>query len=605
MALGEAFVNVRADLKPFARDLEKGIKAILRNAERQIKEANLGRELGADIKKAVGDGVEGGLADGSKRGRRKAEREALSLGQKIFATIGDFVDDGLSALPPQVKAALVGAIVAASPIAAAALTGALAAAVGAVGVALVAVVAAQSPRIQRVFADLGQTLLSDLLADAEPAFAPLEKAASRLLSIFHDLEPEVRKIFAEAARDVEPFVDAIESLAKVLVPAFNKALQNSRPIIDDLDTSLGILGDGAGDALKILTDDSEHTAQSLRDVAVAINTSVVASAFFIRALTELAYVMRILNPLWAIYSDKVAETSTKNAEATKTTIDLAAKQVDLEAAIHGVNSAAIAEKLAISAVISAMLGGLDASIRYEEAIDNLAESFKKGNTSLDVTKEKGRENLRLVEQAIAAAAKQRDDAVANAAVTGESLEEINAKYQHQIDKIVEATGKVGQQDKAFKDLIARVRGVPATVELQVKTPGLESAIALFASLRTGAYAAANAIKAANAARSGGAGLQTAKQYAAGDIVTSPTVGLIAEAGYDEAVIPDPAVMPGRAMELSNKFGLTDLIAQSLGPQVSVTYVYIGSQRLDERIDYRVAHSNQQQATAMTQGTRGF
>lgn len=602
MALGEAFVNVRANLKPFANDLEKGIKAILADAEKRARDSNIGKTLGDDIEKKVGAGVENGLSDGSKRGRRKAEREAMGLAQRIFAIIGDFADDGLSAVPAEVKAAIVVGVLAAAPLVSGALAAAVGAGVGALVVGLATVVAAQAPRVKEAFSALGTFVLADLVRDAEPLFEPLEKAALRFRSAFLGLGKEIRTLFAEAAADVEPFTDAIIAATNVLIPNLRVSLQQSRPIIKSLDTDFAILADSIGRSLVLLTDESDRTAQSLTDLVVVLGTSIQSTAVLIRTLSELSFWLRGL-PL-ALYSDSVAKSAEETANAAGATSDLVYTQQQLEAALHGATSAAIAEKLAIGGIISEMLSGLDASIRYEEAIDNLAESFKKGNRSLDEGNEKGRANLRLVEQAIAAAARQRDDAIANAAQTGQSLDEIDAKYQRQIDKIVATTGKVGQQDKAFKDLIARVRQVPTDVEIKITAPNAGHVNSLLGNLISNAKALGAEIKAALDKANQNKNNKP-KPNAMGSINTSPTVALVAEAGYSEAIIPDPAVMPGRALELSNKFGLTDLIAQSLGAQTQVTNVYIGSERLRQMIDYQVHYNNTQLATSMAQGTRSF
>lgn len=62
-SLGEAFINVRADLKPFTKDLGKELKVILDAAEKQV--AKQGKEIGKTLSQSIGDGARG---DASKIG---------------------------------------------------------------------------------------------------------------------------------------------------------------------------------------------------------------------------------------------------------------------------------------------------------------------------------------------------------------------------------------------------------------------------------------------------------------------------------------------------------------------------------------------------------
>jgi len=55
VALGEAFINVRADLKPFTKDLARDLKVILAAAEKQV--AKSGQDLGKRLSDGVSKGV--------------------------------------------------------------------------------------------------------------------------------------------------------------------------------------------------------------------------------------------------------------------------------------------------------------------------------------------------------------------------------------------------------------------------------------------------------------------------------------------------------------------------------------------------------------------
>jgi hypothetical protein len=82
-------------------------------------------------------------------------------------------------------------------------------------------------------------------------------------------------------------------------------------------------------------------------------------------------------------------------------------------------------------------------------------------------------------------------------------------------------------------------------------------------------------------------------YASGGIISQDQ---LAQLHANEVVIP--LTNQGRAMELAQQSGLMDMLA----PQTSVA-VYIGDERLDARIDYRVATNNKVQARTLSNGPR--
>lgn len=609
VALGEAFVNVRADLKPFAKDLEKGLKQILLAAEKKIvADGSTGRGIQAALAKKTEDGVSDGLDKGLDKGMKAGTKKALTTGQKFFAALGDFADDGLSALPAKVKAVIVLGVVGAGLIVAPLLAGFISAAItsglalGVLGLGIL--VAAQFKAVSDQFTALGRNILERLRDRAVVFITPLLKAAVLIQDRFDAAGKAIGRIFAAAATLIDPLTRAITGFVQQLLPGIETAVRKARPLIEALASSLPQLGRDFAVAFAILGDGSAQSAQALKDFLALVGQTVIGVAALVRALSDLYFWLLVV----AAAGRGDFATTFELLINRENALRLASGQVvgpieDVNEALKGTANEANAANQAISGLVTEMFKSLNGTIQYEEAIDNLRDAFKEGNRTLDVGQEKGRANLRLVEQAIAGAAAQRDAEIAKAAETHRSIESINADYQRQIDGLVAVTGKIGQQDKKFKELIATARGAPSEVVIEVQTPGLGAAIGFWKSLASAIRSAVAAGAAYVKQGSGGQGTRTAVQYAAGDIVTKPTFGLVGEAGYAEAVIPDPAVMPGRAMELSNKFGLTSMIADALGAGQSIVNVYLGTQRLDERIDYRVNYSNGIQAQSLAYGPR--
>lgn len=611
MALGEAFVNVRADLKPFAKDLEKGLKAILQAAERKIvADGSTGKGIRAALTKQTADGISDGMSDGSKRGRKNAEKEFLSLGQKFFAALADFVDDGLSAIPAKVKAGILIGIIGAGVVAAPFIAGLISSAIiGGVAVGVLsmgAAIAAQQQAVRDRFTRLGQSIMDSLRQDAGLFVEELLRAANVIQQSFNASRKSIQSILNASARFIVPLTRGLTGFVQGIVRGVDNLVSRAGPIIEVLRVGLPRLGEDIGQALAILGSGSADAAIVLRDFLFILGEIIKNTAATIRGLSELYFYMRLIGQLHNLpeFFRLLAEHQNGVADIAP---EVAGRVEDVNGALHGLNSEALAARLSVSALLAEFMKGVDGAIQYEAAIDDLAKSIREGNRDFDIRSEKGRENFRLVQQAIAGAAAQRDAEILRAAETGRSIESINAAYDSQIAQIEKTIGKYGAQSAELQKLIDKAREVPEEVQMEVTTPGLQAALRGMRELAAAAVKAGLAgAEAIRKAQSGEAGLRTASQpkgYAGGGIAEQPTNALIAEAGYAEAVIPDPAVMPDRAMELSNKFGLTSLIASSLGALQPVVNVFIGAERLDQRVDYRIGLNNQMQALSMAQGVR--
>lgn len=610
MALGEAFVNVRADLKPFARDVDRDIKLILRRAERSIaNDPSIGRALSSSVRTQLSDGVSGGLEEGFTRGTARGTRAALRGGQRFFAALADFADDGLSALPAEVKAVIVLGVSAGAIAAAPILSGAISAAIT-TGVALSVIgagvaLASQFDAVEDQFTAVGREILASLRDAASVFILPLLQAGADIVVVFRDVEDVIRRIFGQAALQVEPLTEALTGFFRNLLPGIERTVTRARPLIEALAGALPDLGRRLSEALMILAEVSPEAAVALRDLLTVIGTAIVRFSQFVAALTEVYFWLRIVG---AAASGDVAGAVTLFAERERAA---AFASGQLTSGLQTTNTAlgqtateALAAQQAISALLREQLKGVNATIDYEQAIDDLQRSIREGNRDFRVTEENGRSNLRLVETAIDAAARQRDAEIARATETGRSIESINAAYEQEIATIERIVGANIRQDTTLQELFATARSAPKDVAIQVTTPGLGSAIArwreLGAAIGNAAQAGAQYLRNNNP----NGGLRVAVQYANGDIVSQPTLGLIGEAGYREAVIPDPKVMPGRAMQLANQFGLTSLIANSIGQNAPpVVNVYVGGNKLEEMVDFRIGVNNALNATAMAYGPR--
>lgn len=611
MALGEAFVNVRADLRPFDRDLDSGIKRILRETEARIASSNFGRAIGnrvaketeEGLRRGTSKGLEEGLDDGFRRGAKKA----VATAQDFLATLGNFVDDGLSAVPPKVKAAIVLGVAAAATVVAPLIGGALSSGISlGIGGGLIALgiaVAARLQVVQQRFQAVGERAVGALTRASEPLIKPLLRAADLIDSTFAKAGDQLQSIFGQLGYYIEPLVKGVLGLLAALVPAMLQVATALAPLIDSLSSDLPRIGRELAIGLHFIAISTPEATLAFHDLLLIFGGLASGALALIAVLAKLYFIIRVVSEVGRLNfagAMQLIEDNTNRANKAAGRLEEGLGGVDTT--LGNTANEAYAAKRAISDLTSQMLGALDAAIDYEAAYDALQESIKKGNTNFDIQNAKGRENVQTVEKLITAAATQRDKAIADSQRTGESIDTINKRYQEQITAVEKLIGKNGLQNKAIQDIINTAHQLPSQVAIEVTTPGAADAIARFRKLGSAIAAAA----AAGANSGTGAGMKTATQkggYALGGIITSPTTALIGEAGYSEAVIPDPSRMPQRAMQLSDAFGLTALISQNLGRDRSSVNVYIGSQRLAEMIDYRVAANDQRQATNLAYGYR--
>lgn len=620
MALGEAFVNVHADLKPFAKDLEKGIKAILRAAEQQIrKDPALGRALAENLRGGLKGGISSGIEDGTDEGAKKGTKKALTGFRKFFAILGDFADDGLSALPSEVKAALVLGVVSAGVAIAPLLAGVISASITAgAGLAITGIGIALAARfrvVQDQFTALGRELLDRFTNASRFFIGPLLDAGAAISTTFADLGDQIDRIFGQAALAVKPLTTALTGFVQELLPGIQVAVEKARPLIEVLAVALPQLGADLATTFAILADGSSKSAVALGDIISAIGTLLIFTAGLIRLLSDLYYWLRVVAAVMSHDTTAAIILLTEEERrAAQASGQLTDAQAPLDTALGRTAAEAEAARLAISDLVTEQLRGVNATLDYEQAIDDLQKSIKNGNRDFRETEENGRRNLRLVEAAITGATRQRDADIARALQSGQSTDQIEANYLREISALEKVIGKDVKQQDALKDLFRVAREGPKQVDVTVTTPGLpgatERVLNFNGALRKAVASLLAAGVAAAKAPNFAAGIGSlvgggTRRYAQGGIATKPTSAVIAEAGYSEAVIPDPRVKPARAMHLADQFGLTSLIADTMRGAAQVINVFVGNDRLAQYVDYRIGYSNAVNATAMAQGPRGI
>jgi hypothetical protein len=215
----------------------------------------------------------------------RKDRSTLSLLQgmrKEIAGIGDDSDttagkisknfdrsigESLGGLPSQLKGAAIvaavglGAIMA--PAVGAAISGAVLGGVGLGGIIGGIALAAQDDRVKASGKQLGEHLLGELTAAAQPFMAPLLESIHILQGAGDDLTGHLATGFKNLSPLLVPLTHGLEGFVHNLGPGLDRAFAASEPAIRALANELPELGDAVSDFLSSLSDESGNATKGL------------------------------------------------------------------------------------------------------------------------------------------------------------------------------------------------------------------------------------------------------------------------------------------------------------------------------------------------------
>jgi tetratricopeptide (TPR) repeat protein len=581
MALGQgqAFITVEADLRPFAKELNRQVPLILREAEKAAKDA---------ASKTMGKAGEAG----GKSFDRAFKANAANKGTftTITASLAEALDDGISALPAEVKAALILGIIAALPVVAALLTGAISGALilGFAGIGTLIAFQFEEVRDEgaKTLTELRNRIVSAGSAFVAPVLGALESIGNRL----GGMETSFRSLFAIAARFIEPVVDALFSFVDAALPGLEAALGNIEELLPTLIEGAQFLGQAIGESLEVITE-SEGAEESLITLIGLTGDLILFSATLIRAFTDLYDIIVSLTLLDQIIGADQVEGVIRMKGAQTELVEVGGQVIAVtkaeEKAIKEQEKAIKDAKKALDAYVDAQFSYVDAEIAFERALDDLSEAVKEHGKSLDIDSEKGRKVSETILRGLKAAREEREAAVASGRLTEAEAE---AQFQKEVARLRKRAIELGIVSTAYDELANRVSEASAApLDLKL-SPTTKHNIRVITDL-INRYLATFGFK-AKPVQTGGERVR--QQYADGGIVSTPTVALVGEAG-PEAVVP--LTRPQRAAQVMAEAGLGS------GGDV---YVYVGNEQLDSRM-FRVARGTQrQQAKRLYAGTRsGF
>lgn len=637
MKLGEAYVNVRADLRLYKRDLDAGLRATTAAFEKQLNK-DLGRKFGKKISegareslvsgaketaKQVGaelGGLGGSLGGGGGRlrqGLRKNTKQglldgfsdALGSGAKLFtfvaSALASALDDGISALPVQVKAALVAGVIAASPAILAGLTALINSAV-AVGVAGIGIaLASQLTPVQDTFKKIVDRARVSLAAAAGPLIQPLLNGMNTFITFVEtQIAPRLQALFAEVAPGLESLLNKVTSALSALFTALFTRGTRINGIFEALGDSVLILAVALGEALKLLLDSGTDGENALRDLAAATGSLIILFAALLRVSTEIYGRLRDIallasGDLAGFAASQAARELEKTGNAAKGADEdfrgLVSATDEETKALKENAQAAEAARRALEKLTDEAFDSINAEINLAESWDEVTASIKENGRTLDLDKEKGRENAKAAEEYITAVREAYKRRVADGEITAAQAE---AGIQREIDKLGDLFGQTGKNRQEFDRLFASVQKLilleldPSGWTAFFNTVGgaIRTTIGLLNSLNN------KRRETEGGGPGGGGGGGSSRGFANGGRVTVPQTVNVAENFRPEIILPE--TRPARAARILADSSLSKM----LGGVTNVS-VFIGNEQLDGR-QYAVAQGvNRQAARTLAQQPR--
>lgn len=570
MALGKAFIEVHADTKPFARELASELDKIIRASEKTVKVG--ARRTGETLVKETAKGV-----DKEKGTLKKSVENAFgdAFSGNIFSDLAkglvDTLDDGLSGLPAELKVILGGVLVAALPVAVAlgsAIVTAITAGLSlAGGIGIGALLAAQFVEVQDAALATFDRIRNNLLDNAEVLIRPFINALGVLEGRLDLLGPKFGEIFDKVADTIVPVTDALLGFVEEFIPQFAGGFANIDRFLAPLQVGLRQIGEAAGDFFDVILS-MEGAPEALydlllfvRDLIIVFEGLVTVGLAFYGVFRDILEALGLIEPYAEEIKDFANEYGIASEEAGKFGGAIEGTIAPLEG-----QARAIEESNRLLAELTSLLFDTKQNeIDFERALDGLTESVQKNGRSLDITNESGRKNseqlLKLAQIAITTRQTQID-------LTGD-VDSAQIAFEKQRESIYNLAKQMGLSEAKTEELIGAMLRIPPPKPsgvTQGTIQALQQAITLANTLayKFGQLAFQGAV----------AGV---KAYAKGGIVTSPTVGLVGEAGA-EAIIP--LNNPARAQQLMAESGLDRMASSTVN-------VYIGNDQIDAYIDDRV------------------
>lgn len=606
VALGEAYVSIRADLRPFTRDLRKGLKEAVDDFEKDLNK-QMSEGLGKQAEKA---GKEAG--DGMNRGmKNRLGDKRHSPWVNITAALAGALDDGISALPMQAKAAIVTGILAAMPFISAALAGTVSAGLGLGVIGLGVALASQYEPVQTRFAEFTEDTRKSLVRSAA-AFGPalittLDKAQDRIES----WEPLLTRLFDRAAPLLDPVVDGLLGAVEEVLGSLDVSFDEIEGFVLVLADGFEQLGGAIGDAFEVLVDSGEAGREGLQDLIDLIALTIRGTAGLVRVLSEVYGWARdlymLLGPMNTVlnqFGAGIDETTTGfkytrgAAEETTNAFGFLITATEREEkAARDAAKAVEDQARALDQARDAAFGAVNGHIAFERSLDELHEALNRNGDTLAFESEEGRVNLEKLGSAIRNAQKDAE----NRFVSGEmNWAEARKLYDQELAKVYKLAAAHGITKAEVDKVYGATLGL---LNLPNPDPNFwnkqaDAARNLANQLQRALDKAARIRKLAASGSTIRWGAGNLEGFADGGIIDREQIIRAGEGNRPEVVIP--LTKPQRAAELADRSGLTRILGSA---GATLVQVFVGDEPLEQKM-YRVVQGNNRASSlALAHGPR--
>jgi hypothetical protein len=491
--------------------------------------------------------------DKSVRQRLRSERSWLAdlrkLEKDIAEPAGVVVGDAfgkqflssVKGLPvaPILIGALVGAAVAAAPTVGAIIGGGLAGAAGTGAMAIGILSAAKDERVQSAAREAGHNIATMFFGGGEPFVQPVIDSLDILERGFADLH--LGDALAKAAPTVTVIAQGLADAGKAFMPGFNKFLDRIGPLAATAAVGIEDMGQALGEFLDDVSA-SKGTVEGLETLFNLVNGTIrglgnslswlgdrfhewnTMQASFYGDLEDVAGALGLddLQTLSSKLND-IFERMTGTGESLHGMFrKLGTEAVDPFAGylhhawseMERLQQETEATRKSLVDYFDTLQGQLDANLAWEQAIDDLTESVLENGRSLDITTEKGRNNIRAVEDGLSAARRQYDQGQLT-----------TAQYDEQIKKLIDIGVKAGLSRQQLEALAK-----PYQIEILVKMigPSVTSGVGTFlsnaaAKLTAAVFGSGSSYTGRGEFRASGGPVQAGRMYMVGEQGPEPFI----------------------------------------------------------------------------------
>jgi hypothetical protein len=518
-----AFAKVRAEEQRASaaaeREASRRAAAMARTAERAAKDREKIR-VKVDVDRR--SGFFGLFGDAAKAGTKMGIESASTFSSAFQSGIMGAFKSLPAPAQAGIIAGLLAVVVAAAPLIASAISAAILLGIGSGGLAAGIALAVNNAQVKAAFAGLGSYVLAVLRDAAKPFQAELVSASRIFGAAFDRNAPQLRAIFASLSQAVQPLARGLSGLVTNAMPGIRRAAAAAVPMFKELAKIMPTLGKAISLFFSSIADAGPGAIATLKLILLAIAALIVELGIWLRMMGQIAagfaYISDIMIP--------GARNTEEFGEAW------AAAMASIESSTGDARREVQNFKVDLDALFGQQMDAREAAIAYEQAIDDLAEGFKRGSGALDIGTQKGRDNIRMINDTINAAREQLRLDVEAANGNKAAIDAANAKYQAQIERIRDVLRMMGVQESEIENLIGSASRIPRSVTIDIGLIGARAAMGMLGSL-------GNAI--ARVTGASGVGASASKQMkkrATGGPVIKGEAYIVGDGGKPEVFVPN-------------------------------------------------------------------